>query len=181
MAGRPRSDMSAARTCGAISRSTRKTASCSCRPARRPTTSTAAIARATICSATACSRSTRGRGSGSGTSRSCITICGITTTPRAPKLLTVQHNGKPIDIVAQAGKTGLPLRVRAEDRQAAMADRRAAGAQEQCAGRVLVADAAVSDQTAAVRAAVDDAGGSHAVRQRRRAGEAEAARARSGK
>ena len=38
--------------------------------------------RATTCSATACSRSTRARESGCGISRSCITICGTTTTPR---------------------------------------------------------------------------------------------------
>ena len=46
----------------------------------------------------------------------------------APKLLTVRHDGKTVDVVAQAGKTGLPLRLRSRDRRAALADRRAAGA-----------------------------------------------------
>ena len=47
-----------------------------------------------ICSATACSRSMCAPVSGCGISKSSITISGI-TTPTAPKLLTVQHEGKP--------------------------------------------------------------------------------------
>ena len=69
---------SAAPTRGARSRSTISAASRSSRPDRRPTTTTAPIASAAICSATACSRSTRGRASACGTSRSCTTICGTT-------------------------------------------------------------------------------------------------------
>ena len=78
------------------------------------------------------------------------------------------------------GKDRLPVCLRAEDGQAAMADRRAAGSQERSARRVLVAHTAGSDQAAAIRAAVDDAGRGESVRQSRRAGQAEAARSRSG-
>ena len=36
--------------------------------------------------------------------------------PQAPKLLTIRQNGRAIDVVAQATKHGLPLRLRAQDR-----------------------------------------------------------------
>ena len=51
------------------------------------------------------------------------------------------------------GQDRLPLRLQPRDRRAALADRRAAGAEERRAGRAGVADAAVPDQAAAVRAA----------------------------
>ena len=84
----------------------RSAGSLTSRPARRPTTSTAPTGRARISSAPRSSRSTRGRASGSGTSRWCITISGTTTTPRPRVLTTIRRNGKPVDVVAQAGKTG---------------------------------------------------------------------------
>ena len=59
------------------------------------------------CSAIRCSRSICARANGSGTTSSCITICGTTIRSRAPKLLTVKHDGKNVDIVAQATKFGL--------------------------------------------------------------------------
>ena len=95
-----------ARTRGAISRSTRRTASSFCRPDRPRTICTAAIAQ------------------GNNLFGNCLLALDARTGKRiwhfqivhhdlwdydntaAPKLLTVQHNGKPIDIVAQAGKTG---------------------------------------------------------------------------
>ena len=77
------------------------------RSARRRTTCSAATARARTSSATPCSRSTRAPASGSGTSRPSITISGTTTSPPAPKLLTVRHDGKTVDIVAQPTKFGL--------------------------------------------------------------------------
>ncbi len=40
----------------------------------------------------------------------------------APQLLTIRHNGKNVDVVAQAGKQGYPVRVRSRDRQAHLAD-----------------------------------------------------------
>ena len=46
----------------------------------------------------------------------------------APKLLTVRHQGRRVDIVAQAGKTGFLYVFERADRQAAVADRRAPGA-----------------------------------------------------
>ena len=70
-----------------------------------------------------------------------------------PKLLTVTHNGKPIDIVAQATKFGLLYVFNRVDGPAALADRGAAGAAERRARRAVVADAAVSDQAGAVFAA----------------------------
>ena len=76
------------------------------RPAPRATTSTAATATARTCSATACSRSTRAAASGCGTSRRSTTICGTTTFPTAPKLLTVVHDGVSIPAIAQPSKQG---------------------------------------------------------------------------
>ena len=71
----------------------------------------------------------------------------------APKLITVRHDGKMVDVVAQASKTRLPVRVRSRDRRTAVADRGAPGSQSRCARRRSLADAAVSDRAAAVRAA----------------------------
>ncbi len=51
-----------------------------------------------------------------------------------------------------SGQDRVSLRVRTNDRQASVADRRAAGSEERGAGRGLVADAADSDQAASVRA-----------------------------
>ena len=70
-----------------------------------------------------------------------------------PKLLTVTHNGKPVDIVAQATKFGLLYVFNRVTGAAALADRGAAGAAERRARRAVVADAAVSDQAGAVFAA----------------------------
>ena len=48
----------------------------------------------------------------------------------APQLVTVRQNGKRVDAVAHAGKTGLPLRLQSRDRRAALADRGASGPAE---------------------------------------------------
>ena len=98
--------MPAARTPGARSRSTAGTASCSSRPARQRTISTAPIAPA------------------NNLFGNCLLALDARTGKRlwhfqtvhhdlwdydltaAPKLLTVRHNGKTVEIVAQAGKTG---------------------------------------------------------------------------
>ena len=71
----------------------------------------------------------------------------------APKLLTVRHNGKPVDIVAQPTKFGLLYVFDRVTGAAALADRRAARSEERCPGRRVLADAAVPDQAAAVCAA----------------------------
>ena len=172
--------MPAARTRGATSRSTRRTASSFCRPDRPRTTLYG------------------GDRQGNNLFGNCLLALDARTGKRlwhfqivhhdlwdydnaaAPKLLTVNHNGKPIDIVAQAGKTGFLYVFERQDRHAALAHRRAACSQERSPGRVLVAHAADSHQASAVRAAVDDAGRSESVRQRRRAGDAEATRPRRG-
>ena len=96
----------AARTSGETSRSTRRTASCFFRPARRRTISYGADR------------------AGDNLFGNCLVALDARTGKRlwhfqvvhhdlwdydlasAPKLLTVRHDGKPVDIVAQAGKTG---------------------------------------------------------------------------
>jgi quinoprotein glucose dehydrogenase len=50
--------------------------------------------------------------------------------PQSAKLLTIRQNGKPRQVVAQATKQGIPLRVRSQDRPADLADRRAAGSSD---------------------------------------------------
>ena len=72
----------------------------------------------------------------------------------APKLLTITRNGKRIDVVAQAGKTGFLYVFDRVTGAADLADRRTSGAEVGHAGRGDLADAAVSDGAAAVRPAV---------------------------
>ena len=63
------------------------------------------------------------------------------------------HRERPGDQGGRAAQQGIvPLRVRSHHRPAGVADRRAAGAAERRAGREDVADAAVPDQTAGLRA-----------------------------
>ena len=96
----------AARTRGPASRSTPSAQWCSPRPARRRTTSTAPIASATTCSRTACSPSTRARGSRIWHYQVLKHDLWDRDLPAAPALVTVTHDGKPIDAVAQITKTG---------------------------------------------------------------------------
>ena len=72
----------------------------------------------------------------------------------APKLLTVKHDGRDVDVVAQASKHGFLFVLERDYRPAAVADRGASGAAVGRAGRADLADAAVPDAAAAVRAAV---------------------------
>ena len=51
-----------------------------------------------------------------------------------PKLLTVNHDGKKVDIVAMGTKIRTAFRVQPGDGRAAVADRGTAGAEERCAG-----------------------------------------------
>ena len=78
----------------------------------------------------------------------------------APQLTTVQRNGKTIDVVAQAGKTGFLYVFDRVTGRTVVADRRAAGAGERNSGRASLADAAVSRQPrppfAPQRLTVDD-------------------------
>ena len=69
----------------------------------------------------------------------------------APQLTTIRHNGRNRDVVVVASKTDVALRVRPRDRRADLADRGTSGAEVRHAGRAELADAAVSDQPAAVR------------------------------
>ena len=123
---RMRSDTPAARTRGAISRSTRRTVSCFCRPDRRRTISTAAIARATISSATACLRSTRARAKRLWHFQIVHHDLWDYDNAAAPKLLTVQSQ-RQADRDRRAGRQDrIPLRLRTQNRHAAVADRGAA-------------------------------------------------------
>ena len=72
----------------------------------------------------------------------------------APQLVTVMHNGKKVDVVAHAGKTGfLYVFNRVTGEPLWPIEERAVG-EERRAERTLVADAAVPDEAAGVRAAV---------------------------
>ena len=73
--------------------------------------------------------------------------------PAAPILADITRR-RTADQGGRAGhQAGVRVRVRSHDRQAGVADRRAAGAAVRHAGRADVADAAVPDQAAAVRSA----------------------------
>ena len=78
------------------------------------------------------------------------------------------------------GQDGIPLRVRAADRKAALANRGAGGAEERRAGRSLVTHAAVSDEARAVRSPGVHARRCESVHERRGAGEAAPGGARHG-
>ena len=80
--------------------------------------------------------------------------------PAAPMLADITVDGRPNQGGHAGHQAGVRVRVRSRDRQAGVADRRASGAGVERARRADVADAAVPDQAAAVRAAgrlqVDD-------------------------
>ena len=76
--------------------------------------------------------------------------------PAAPILVDINVNGKPIKAARAGEQAGLHLRARSPDRRAGVADRRAAGAAVDRSRRAHVADAAVSDQAAGLRAAGRD-------------------------
>ncbi len=86
-----------------------------------------------------------------GTSRPCTTACGTTTCRRrrcwSTSRWTAAHQGR-----GAGEQAGLHLRPRSQDRRAGLADRRAAGTAVDVAGRADVADAAVPDEAAGVRA-----------------------------
>ena len=69
----------------------------------------------------------------------------------APKLLTVRHNGKPVDIVAQPTKFGLLYVFDRVTGQPLWPIEERPVPQERCAGRGVVADAAVPDARSPVR------------------------------
>ena len=83
-----------------------------------------------------------------------------------PKLLTVRHEGRSVDIVAVAGKTGFLYVFERLERNAAVANRGASRSQKRGAWRGVVADAAVSAEAATVFATARVAGGRQSVRQR---------------
>ena len=74
----------------------------------------------------------------------------------APQLTTIKKDGKEIDVVAHGREDRIPVCVRPRHRRADVADRGAPGAEERDARRTELADAALSDEPATVRAAVDD-------------------------
>ena len=71
--------------------------------------------------------------------------------PCAPILVDITVNGRHDQGRRAADQAGVPLRVRSRDRRADLADRGAAGAEGRRARRVVLADAAVSDQAAGLR------------------------------
>ena len=150
---RTHGNASAARMSGASYRSMRSAASFMRPPRAQNTTSTARIAAAQICLATACSLWTRAPESVSGTYQMVHHDIWDYDDATAPKLLTVQHEGKPVDIVAHVTKqgfvwvfdrvTGKPLWP-IEERPVPASD---------MPGEEDLADTAVSAQAAAVCAA----------------------------
>ena len=96
----------AAPTPGANSPSMKSAASRTSLPARQPTTFMAPIEMARTCFRIAFSLSMRAPENISGTFRRHITTCGITISKPGPKLLTINHDGKMVDVVAEAGKNG---------------------------------------------------------------------------
>ena len=67
--------------------------------------------------------------------------------PCAPMLADITVNGTTDKGRGAADQAVFPLRLRSRDRRADLADRREARAERRCAGRVVFAHAAVSDQT----------------------------------
>ena len=130
----------------------RRGAWCSCRPARRPSTSGAATATARTCSPTRCWRSTPRRESGSGTTSSCTTTCWDRDLPSAPVLVTVTHDGRRVDAVAQTTKSGHVFLFNRETGMPLFPDRRARRAALGSQGRIGLADAAAAGQAASLRA-----------------------------
>ena len=71
----------------------------------------------------------------------------------APQLTTIRHNGRNRDVVVVTSEDRLAVRVRSSDGRANMANRRAAGSEERDGRGTELADAALSDQSAAVHQA----------------------------
>ena len=85
--------------------------------------------------------------------------------PVAPKLLTVKHNGKNVDVVAQATKFGFPVRLRPRDgRKPLWPIEERAVPQSRRSGRVEFPEAAVPNQASAIRAAILHGEGHQSVR-----------------
>ena len=133
-------------TCGRTCRRTRSSGSSTCRSARRPTISTAAIGRATTSSPRAWLRSMSRTGKRAWHFQMCTTASGTTTCPPRRSSPTSRWTGAPQG--RRAGEqAGVLLRLRPADREAGLADRRAARAAVDDAGRADVADAAVPDSS----------------------------------
>ena len=145
---------------GADLASTKSSAWRICRSRCRPATTTAAIVPATACSAKASSPSICKTGKRKWHYQ--LVHHGIwdMDIPCAPILADITVNGRTVKAVAQPTKQGVALRVRSRDRPADLADRGAAGSERRRAGRVVLADAAVSDAsrrpTSAQGVSIDD-------------------------
>ena len=74
--------------------------------------------------------------------------------PHAPKLLTLRQNGRNVEVVAQATKKGFVFVFDRKTGEPVFPIEERAGAADRRAGRGELADAAVPDQAAAVRAPV---------------------------
>ena len=101
------------------------------------------------CSAKASSPSICGPASGSGTTSWCTTACGTWTSRARRFSRDITVNGTDRQGAGAADQAGVPVRLQSRDRRADLADRRAARAEGRYARRVVLADAAASDQAAA--------------------------------
>ncbi len=68
----------------------------------------------------------------------------------APKLMTIKHDGKNVDVVAQTTKQGFRVCIRSSDRPADLADGGAKSSTIRCARRTVVANSAFSHRAASV-------------------------------
>ncbi len=91
--------------------------------------------------------------------------------PNAPKLMTIDKDGKPIPVVILAAKHGFVFVFDRRTGAPVWPIEERAGAAERRAGRAFVADAAVPDLAAAVRAAELHRGGHQSLRPGRGPGE----------
>ena len=101
---------------------------------------------ARTCSRTACSRSTCETGKRLWHFQTVHHDLWDLDNVSAPQLVTVTHDGRKVDVVAHAGKTGFLYVFERVTGRAAVADRGASGGQERGAVRAVVAHAAVPDE-----------------------------------
>ena len=164
LARRTRGRPSAARTTGPSNRSTRSAASSTSRPAAPNTTSTAGTGRAPISSETASSRSTRRTGKRLWHFQTVHHDIWDLDNNSAPQLTTIRQNGRTIDVVAMASKTGyLYVFDRVTGKPIWPIEERPVPPEDDGPRRGAVADAAVSDQPAAVLAPEVHGGRSESV------------------
>ena len=126
---------------------------CSCRPAAPRSTSGAAIVTARTCSPTACSCSTRRPANGVWHYQFVHHDVWDRDLPAAPVLVTVTHDGKPVDAVAQTTKSGFVFLFNRETGEPLFPIEERPVPQSDLQGRKGLADAVASGEAAALLAA----------------------------